>query len=149
VPKNVLMTKIHCVESLQNDTCGLGDLFSSSTRPNLLNTVKVNLGVPVTFPYKKRETEMLEAMVHWPKWAGGSQYTRKCVVSLLQKWFIVPAGNLSLVPVRESDTLCVIQKMAYFLCQLLSTDTKDPSLMSAVIMQPILKNLFMVSAILA
>jgi hypothetical protein len=53
----------------------------------------------------------------------------------------VPVGNLSLVPAIESDALCRIQKMAHFLCRLLSTDTKDPSLVLAVIIQLIQKNL--------
>jgi hypothetical protein len=46
-------------------------------------------------------------------------------LSLLQKEFLVSAGNRSLVPISVSDTLCVIQKMTHFLCRLLSTDTKD------------------------
>jgi hypothetical protein len=59
----------------------------------------------------------------------------------LLKKFIVPAGNLFLVPPSESDILCRIQKINHFWCRLLSTDTKDPSLVSAVITQLIQKKL--------
>jgi hypothetical protein len=49
------------------------------------------------------------------------------------------AGNLSLMLASKIDIICTIQKMVYFLCRLPSTDTKDPSLMSTIIMQPIQK----------
>jgi hypothetical protein len=57
---------------------------------------------------------------------------RECVydemLALLQKQFVVPTVNQSLVPAIECDTLCVIQKMTHFLYRLMSTDMKDPLL---------------------
>jgi hypothetical protein len=45
--------------------------------------------------------------------------------ALLQKQFVVSTGNRYLVLVIESDTLCVIKKMAHVWCQLMSTNIKD------------------------
>jgi hypothetical protein len=62
---------------------------------------------------------------------------------------IFSVGNLSLISVSEFDIFCVI-KMTYFLCQLLLTDTKDPSIFSVNCYNATdIKNLFMVSAVLA
>jgi hypothetical protein len=60
--------------------------------------------------------------------------------SLLQERFIVQVDNLSLVLTNESNTLCRIQRMTHFWCQLLLTDTKDPSLLPTVTMQLIQKS---------
>jgi hypothetical protein len=49
--------------------------------------------------------------------------------SLIQKQFIVSAGNPSLVPVIGSDTLCVIQKSLF----IVSADSKDLFLVSVVL----------------
>jgi hypothetical protein len=54
------------------------------------------------------------------------------ISSVLQKQFLVSAGNRSLVSASKFYSLCVIQKMAHFWCRLLSTnnatDNKDPLL---------------------
>ncbi len=54
-----------------------------------------------------------------------------------------------MVSVRGTDIICTIQKMVYFLCRLPSTDTKDVSLVLAIITQPIQKNIFMVEGIIS
>jgi hypothetical protein len=43
-------------------------------------------------------------------------------------------GNPSLVPTIEFDIIYVIQKITYFSCRLLSTDTKDASLWYRLLM---------------
>jgi hypothetical protein len=48
-------------------------------------------------------------------WKATRAYDRpRAAHPLLQKQFIVSAGNQSLVPISEYDTLCVIQKMGHF-----------------------------------
>jgi hypothetical protein len=47
------------------------------------------------------------------------------IINTTTKIFLVAASNRSLVLASESNTLYVIQKIAHFLCRLLSTDIKD------------------------
>jgi hypothetical protein len=46
-------------------------------------------------------------------------------VALLQKAFVVSVGNMFMVLVRETDIICMIQKINHLLYQLERIDTKN------------------------
>jgi hypothetical protein len=63
-----------------------------------------------------------------PLWyPTGLSKTQRRWLHTTTKMFIVLVGDLYFMLANESNTHCVIQKMAHFFCRLLSTDTKDVS----------------------
>jgi hypothetical protein len=56
-----------------------------------------------------------------------------------KKRFVVTTDNRFLVPVRATDTICVIQKIKHLWCQSVLTDTKNLNFGVGCLCQPVQK----------